>query len=196
MAKGKKTGLRATDERPSWDEYFSRIAREVSQRSTCLRRHVGAILVLDKRILATGYNGVPRGIVHCSERGCLREEHNVPSGERHELCRGLHAEMNVLIQAASHGIRVQDATLYCTTFPCSLCAKMLVNAGVRRIVVQSDYADALAKEILAEAGVCAEIFDFQRHRTRRFRLKRGSVSSAKKAKMGRKGPKQREKRRN
>ena len=120
------------EERPSWDEYFSRIAAEVSKRSTCLRRRVGSILVLDKRILATGYNGAPRGVRHCSEVGCLREKHRVPSGERHELCRGLHAEMNALIQAASHGIRVQDATLYSTTFPCSLCAKMLINGGVRR----------------------------------------------------------------
>ena len=157
-------------QRPSWDEYFSRIAEEVSKRSTCLRRHVGAILVLDKRILSTGYNGAPRGIRHCAETGCLREQHGVPSGERHELCRGLHAEMNVLIQAASHGIRVQDATLYSTTFPCSLCAKMLINGGIRRIIAQSDYADPLAKELLAEAGVSVEWFDFERHRALPVRL--------------------------
>lgn len=159
-----------SDERPSWDEYFSRIAQEVSTRSTCLRRQVGAILVLDKRILATGYNGVPRGIVHCSERGCLREEHNVPSGERHELCRGLHAEMNALIQAASHGIRVQDASLYATTFPCSLCAKMLINGGILRLVVQDDYADPLAKELLAEAGIVVELFDSRTQKTAPFPL--------------------------
>jgi dCMP deaminase len=153
------------DERPSWEEYFSRIALEVSKRSTCLRRHVGAILVLDKRILATGYNGAPRGVAHCLEVGCLRAARNVPSGERHELCRGLHAEMNVLIQAASHGIRVQDATLYATTFPCSLCAKMLINGGVRRIVAQSDYADPLAKDLLREAGLKVELWDFDQHRT-------------------------------
>ena len=159
-----------SEQRPSWDEYFSRITSEVSKRSTCLRRQVGAILVLEKRILATGYNGAPRGIVHCAERGCLREKYDVPSGERHELCRGLHAEMNALIQAANHGIRVQGATLYATTFPCSLCAKMLINGGIVRVVAQSDYADALAKELFAEAGVCVELFDFQRHRTTRFPL--------------------------
>jgi len=166
--RGKVTPAKRQDERPSWDEYFSRIALEVSKRSTCLRRHVGAILVLDKRILATGYNGAPRGVTHCLEAGCLRAAHNVPSGERHELCRGLHAEMNVLIQAASHGIRVQDATLYCTTFPCSLCAKMLINGGVKRIVAQSDYADALSKELLAETGVKVELFVGEKHKTTSF----------------------------
>jgi len=178
--------------RPSWDEYFSRIAREVSKRSTCLRRQVGAILVLDKRILATGYNGAPRGIAHCSERGCLREKHAVPSGTRHELCRGLHAEMNALIQAANHGIRVRDATLYSTTFPCSLCAKMLINGGIRRIVAQGDYADDLAKELLAEAGVRVELFDFQSHKTRPLRLARraasGLASGAEKSRKRPKGP--------
>lgn len=156
------------NERPSWDEYFSRIAAEVAQRSTCLRRRVGAILVREKRILATGYNGAPRGIRHCSETGCIRETHNVPSGERHELCRGLHAEMNALIQAATHGIRVRVATLYCTTFPCSLCAKMLINAGVMRIVAQSDYADKLSKEMLSEAGIEVEKFDPGTHKTTDF----------------------------
>jgi dCMP deaminase len=158
--------------RPSWDEYFSRIAGEVSTRSTCMRRHVGAILVLDKRILATGYNGAPRGLRHCLEAGCLREKHGVPSGQRHELCRGLHAEMNVLIQAASHGIRVEGATLYSTSFPCSLCAKMIINGGVRRVVAQSDYADPLAKELLAEAKVKTEIFDPDRRQTKRFPMPR------------------------
>jgi dCMP deaminase len=157
-------------ERPSWDEYFSRITREVSLRATCLRRRVGAILVLDKRILATGYNGAPRGVRHCGEIGCMREEQNIPSGTRHELCRGLHAEMNVLIQAANHGIRVQDATLYSTIFPCSLCAKMLINGGIRRIVAQGDYADPLAKELFAEAGIEVDLFDFERHETRSFPL--------------------------
>ena len=165
-------------QRPSWDEYFSRIAAEVATRSTCLRRHVGAILVLDKRILATGYNGAPRGLRHCLEVGCLREARGVPSGERHELCRGLHAEMNVLIQAASHGIRVEGATLYSTSFPCSLCAKMVINGGIRRIVAQSDYADPLAKELLAEAEVKTELFDAAHHRTRRFPLPHTSAPSA------------------
>jgi len=168
--------------RPSWDEYFSRIVVEVSKRSTCLRRQVGAILVRDKRILSTGYNGVPSGIVHCSERGCLREERRVPSGERHELCRGLHAEMNAIIQAATYGISIKGATLYSTTFPCSLCARMLINAGIVRIVAQSDYADALAKEMLSEAGVKVELYDNKKHKTKAFPL----ASSSKARRSGKK----------
>ncbi len=140
-------------ERPSWDEYFLRITKEVARRSTCLRRQVGAVLVLEKHILATGYNGAPSGLQHCLEIGCLREQLRVPPGERHELCRGLHAEMNALIQAARYGIKISGATLYSTTCPCSLCAKMLVNAGIKRIVAISDYPDALAKEILHMANV-------------------------------------------
>ena len=171
-----KAKVAADSERPSWDEYFSRIAVEVSKRSTCMRRHVGAILVLDKRILATGYNGAPRGLRHCLEVGCLRTKQGVPSGERHELCRGLHAEMNVLIQAASHGIRVEGATLYSTSFPCSLCGKMIINGGILRVVAQSDYADALAKELLAEAKVKTEIFDEKTRRTRPFPMRRRQTS--------------------
>jgi len=140
-------------ERPSWDEYFMRIALEVSRRSTCLRRHVGAILVLDKRILATGYNGAPSGLPHCSEVGCLREQRNVPSGERHELCRGLHGEQNAMLQAARYGIRIEGATLYTTHVPCSMCAKMAINCGVRRVVATSTYPDELARDLLAQAGV-------------------------------------------
>jgi len=142
--------------RPSWDEYFLRITREVSQRSTCLRRKVGAVLVRDRRILATGYNGAPSGLAHCGEVGCLRALHNVPSGERHELCRGLHAEMNALIQSALFGIPTSDSTIYTTAHPCSLCAKMLINAGVKRVVMLDDYPDELAKRLLAEAGVKME----------------------------------------
>ena len=168
----RKAKVAADSQRPSWDEYFSRIAVEVSKRATCLRRRVGAILVLDKRILATGYNGAPRGLRHCIEAGCLRAKHGVPSGERHELCRGLHAEMNVLIQAASHGIRVEGATLYSTSFPCSLCAKMIINGGIRRVVAQSDYADPLAKELLAEAKVKTEAFDPEHGKTRPFPMRR------------------------
>ncbi len=144
--------------RPSWDEYFMRIAREVAGRSTCLRRKVGAVMVRDKRILTTGYNGAPRGIVHCEERGCLRDELKVPSGERHELCRGLHAEMNALLQAAVHGVGVEGSTLYCTNRPCSLCAKMLINAGVKRIVIGEGYPDELGEELLKEAGIPVEKF--------------------------------------
>jgi len=145
------------DNRPSWDEYFLRIAAEVSGRSTCLRRQVGAILVLDKYILATGYNGSPSGIPHCADVGCLRDQMQVPSGERHELCRGLHAEQNAILQAAKHGTRIDGATLYATHHPCSLCAKMLINAGIRRIVIREDYPDQLGKDLLATAGIPIDV---------------------------------------
>jgi len=142
-----------TESRPGWDEYFLTIARQVATRSTCLRRRVGAVLVRDKRILATGYNGAPRGMRHCAETGCLRAELRVPSGERHEICRALHAEMNALLQAAAHGIRVEGSVLYCTTQPCVLCAKMLINVGVSRIFMAEGYPDGLALQMLEEAGV-------------------------------------------
>ena len=148
---------RIMSNRPSWDEYFLRITKEVAQRSTCLRRQVGALLVLDKHILTTGYNGAPSGLPHCLEIGCLREQLKVPPGERHELCRGLHAEMNALLQASQCGVKISGATLYTTTYPCSLCAKMLVNTGIKRIVTLTDYPDALAKEILSAANVKVEI---------------------------------------
>lgn len=139
--------------RPGWDAYFMKMARVIAERSTCLRRHVGAVAVLDRRILATGYNGAPTGIAHCEQVGCIREAQGVPSGERHELCRGLHAEQNVIIQAALHGVKLRGATLYCTHQPCVLCAKMAINAGIVRIVYQGDYPDALAMEMLDQAGV-------------------------------------------
>ncbi len=139
--------------RPSWDEYFMRLAVDVAQRSTCLRRKVGALLVKNKHILATGYNGAPTGLPHCEEVGCIREQKNVPSGQRHELCRGLHAEMNALLQAALHGVSTQGAVLYTTTYPCSLCAKMIINAGVERVVEGGDYPDELARQLLGEAGI-------------------------------------------
>jgi len=148
-----------SDRRPSWDEYFLSITREVARRSTCLRRQVGAVLVRGKRLLATGYNGAPTGIRHCREVGCLRQKAGVPSGQRHELCRGLHAEMNVIIQAAVYGIETAGSTLYVTAYPCSLCAKMMINAGVKRVVVTEDYPDELAKEMFAEAGITVEIID-------------------------------------
>jgi len=141
-----------TAERPDWDSYFMEIAAVVSKRSTCLRRKVGALLVLNKRILSTGYNGAPGGLSHCAEVGCIREQLKVPSGERHELCRGLHAEQNAIIQAAVHGVAIEGAVLYCTHYPCAVCAKMLVNAGIRSLVLASNYPDDLAKEIFAEAG--------------------------------------------
>ena len=129
------------------------IALLVARRSTCRRRRVGAITVRDKRILATGYNGAPTGLPHCLDIGCLREELEIPSGERHELCRGLHAEQNVIIQAAYHGVSVEGATLYCTNLPCSICSKMLINAGIRDIIYKEGYADSMTEEMLSAAGV-------------------------------------------
>ncbi len=141
-------------ERPSWDEYFMEVAELAARRSTCLRRNVGAVVVLDKRIIATGYNGAPRGIMHCEERGgCLREKMGIPSGERHELCMALHAEQNAIIQAASMRQSIEGATIYVTHQPCVSCAKMIINAGIRRIVVREGYPDQLSVDILAEAGI-------------------------------------------
>jgi len=140
-------------QRPSWRKYFMDITALVAERSTCTRRAVGAIIVLDKRILSTGYNGAPSGIRHCSEVGCLREQMGVPSGEKHELCRGIHAEQNAIIQAAQHGVSIKGGTLYCTNLPCSICAKMLINAGIKKIYYQSGYADAISKDMLKEAEI-------------------------------------------
>ena len=145
--------------RPSWDEYFMEITRVVASRSTCLRRMVGAVVVKDKRLLTSGYNGAPQGLTHCLELGCLRERMGVASGERHELCRGLHAEQNAIVQAALHGVSIAGATIYCTHQPCSACAKMIINAGIRRIVFEHPYPDELACDLLAEAGVECHCFD-------------------------------------
>lgn len=135
------------------DKYFMDIAFKVAERGTCLRRRVGAIAVKDKRILATGYNGAPSGLSHCAETGCVREKLAVPSGERHELCRAVHAEQNVIVQAARHGISLEGASLYCTTFPCSICTKMLINCGIREIFYVAGYRDALSEQLLQEAGI-------------------------------------------
>ena len=129
------------------------IALLVARRSTCLRRMVGAVIVKDKRILSTGYNGAPSGVRHCIETGCLREQLKVPSGQRHELCRGIHAEQNAIIQAAYHGVSIKGATLYCTNLPCSICSKMIINAGIRHILYQDGYADDMSREMFGEAGV-------------------------------------------
>jgi dCMP deaminase len=145
--------------RPAWDEYFMEITRLVARRSTCLRRSVGAVLVKDKNILATGYNGAPSGVAHCLDVGCLRERMAVLPGERHELCRGLHAEQNAIIQAAKHGTNINGATLYCTTMPCIICSKMLINAGILRIVYAQGYPDQLAEEMIEEAGIETKRFD-------------------------------------
>ena len=140
-------------ERPSWHDYFMGIAQLVAQRSTCMRRQVGAIAVLDKQILATGYNGAPRGVAHCAETGCLRQQMNVPSGERHEICRGIHAEQNVIVQAATHGVSMEGADLYCTHHPCSLCTRMLLNCGIKNIFYLDSYPDELSRAMLEEAGI-------------------------------------------
>lgn len=150
---------RPRSKRPSWDAYFMHIATVVSHRSTCLRRQVGAVLVLDKRILATGYNGAPSGLRHCAEVGCLREANDVPSGERHELCRGLHAEENAVLQAARYGIQIEGATVYSTHVPCVMCTKMLINCGIERVVAREPYPDNLASDLLSEADITLEIID-------------------------------------
>lgn len=139
--------------RPSWDEYFMEIARQVATRSTCLRRSVGAVIVRDKRILSTGYNGAPRGLEHCDVVGCLREKLGIPSGQRQEICRGLHAEQNAIIQAALHGVSIEGGTIYVTHQPCITCAKMIINAGIVRVVCANAYPDELGRQMLDEAGV-------------------------------------------
>ncbi|MCX5714540.1 MAG: cytidine/deoxycytidylate deaminase family protein [Candidatus Omnitrophica bacterium] len=139
--------------RPSWDEYFLEVAVLVSKRATCIRRRVGAVLVRDKKILATGYNGAPSGLEHCSSDFCIREKLHIPSGQRHELCRGLHAEQNVILQAALHGVSTKDSVLYITNQPCSICAKMVINAGIKEIVVGDGYPDEMAVDFLREAKV-------------------------------------------
>ncbi len=145
--------------RPSWDQYFMEIARQVATRSTCLRRHVGAVIVRDKRMLCTGYNGAPRGMEHCDAVGCLREEMHIPSGQRQEICRGLHAEQNAIIQAALHGVSTEGATIYVTHQPCMTCAKMSINAGIVRVVCASSYPDELSRGMLSEAGVLLEVWE-------------------------------------
>jgi dCMP deaminase len=139
--------------RPGWDSYFMNIAQLVATRSTCLRRQVGCVIVLDRRILATGYNGAPSGVAHCGEIGCLRQVQGIPSGERHEMCRGVHAEQNAIIQGARHGVSLLGATAYCTDEPCSICTKMLINAGIQEIIYAGDYPDKLSRQLLKEAGV-------------------------------------------
>ena len=139
--------------RPSWDDYFMEMTKLTATRSSCLRRHVGAVLVKDTRVIATGYNGAPAGVTHCEVTGCLRQKLNVPSGERHELCRGLHAEQNAIIQAALYGVSTEGATLYCTTKPCSICTKMIINAKITKIVYEEYYEDSLADELLNDTDI-------------------------------------------
>lgn len=145
--------------RPSWDEYFMQMAELTAQRSTCLRRHVGAVIVQDKHVVATGYNGAPKGVAHCEELGgCLREKMGIPSGERHELCRALHAEQNAIIQAATLAQSIEGASIYITHQPCIICAKMIINAGIKRIVVKEGYPDEMSVKMLDEAGLKIVMF--------------------------------------
>ena len=139
--------------RPTWDEYFMKITILVAERSTCIRRKVGATIVKDKKIVSTGYNGAPKGLKHCLEIGCLREELGIPSGERHELCRGAHAEQNAIIQAAGSGTNMDGATMYCTDSPCSTCTKMIINSGIRRLVLGKRYPDELGEKLIRESGI-------------------------------------------
>ncbi len=147
------------EERPSWDDYFMQITEIVAKRSTCLRRKVGAIIVKDKHILATGYNGAPRGLKNCLETGhCLRQEMKIPQGENHEICRGSHAEQNAIAQAAYHGTPIHGATMYCSYMPCVICTKMIINAGIKKIVFKGFYPDDLAVQLLNESGIELVLF--------------------------------------
>lgn len=139
--------------RPSWDEYFLELAELIARRSTCLRRNVGAVLVKEDRIIATGYNGAPRGLHHCLDLGCLRQEQGIPSGQRYELCRGVHAEQNAIINAAFYGVSTRDTVLYCTNQPCIICARMIINAGIIKVVHQGDFNDILSLQFMQEAGI-------------------------------------------
>ncbi|MCS7364207.1 MAG: cytidine/deoxycytidylate deaminase family protein [archaeon GB-1867-035] len=145
--------MNTENSRPSWDEYFMRIAHLVKKRSTCLRRQVGAVLVKNRHILSTGYNGAPKGLPHCAEVGCLRQQLNIPSGQRHEICRGVHAEQNAIIQAAVFGVSTRGASLYVTDFPCSICAKMIINAEIKEVIYDAEYEDPISRELLEQAGV-------------------------------------------
>ncbi len=137
--------------RPDNDTYFMEMAELVAKRSTCLRRNVGAVVVKEKRVLTTGYNGTPRGLRHCAEVGCVRQENHIESGTRHELCRGVHAEQNAVIQAAYFGVSIKDSIIYTTNYPCVMCAKILVNAGICEIVYKDEYIDELSKKVLEES---------------------------------------------
>ena len=145
--------------RISADEYFLKIASVVAERSTCLRHHMGAVAVKDKHIITNGYNGAPAGVKDCLELGCLRDAQNIPSGTRTEICRAIHAEQNVIIQAALHGISLEGCTIYCTHTPCVLCAKMMINARVKRVVIFTKYADDSFKELFREAGIQVDVLD-------------------------------------
>jgi len=152
--------------RPSWDAYFMEITRLVATRSTCLRRQVGAIIVKDKRILATGYNGAPKQLPHCLDMGCLRDQKSVPSGQRHELCRGIHAEQNAIIQAATSGTNIENSVLYSTHFPCSLCMKMILNSSIQKVYYLEGYPDELASALAQESQLEMIKLDYRNDKSR------------------------------
>ncbi len=152
----RKSSKKKRDLRPSWDEYFMKIAELVATRSTCLRHNIGAVLVRDKRILATGYNGAPPGMTHCLEIGCLRDKLKIPSGTKAEICRGVHAEQNVIVQCAVYGLSSKESTLYTTHQPCTVCTKILIASGIKRIVYREPYPDKFAQSLLKETGIKVE----------------------------------------
>jgi len=149
--------------RPSWDLYFLKMAYLVAERSTCLRHHVGAIIVKDRHVLTTGYNGAAKNLDDCLMLGCLRDQLNIQSGQRHEICRAIHAEQNAIIQAGLHGISIKDGILYCTHSPCIICAKMIVNAGIKRVVIGGEYPDEynLVIDLFKQAGIHIDNISFQ-----------------------------------
>jgi dCMP deaminase len=155
------------EDRPSWQQYFIQMAILASKRSTCMRRQVGAVLVKDNQILSTGYNGSPKGIAHCSETGCLRESRAIPSGTMHELCRGVHAEQNAIIQAGLNGSSTRGAVIYCTHQPCSICARLIINAEIKTVYIADKYPDELAEQLFREAGVELIHFDMQTAKIKR-----------------------------
>ncbi len=147
-------------DRISWDEYFMSMAELASKRSTCLRRQVGAVIVKDNQLLATGYNGAPKGLDNCCDLNeCLRQKLGIPSGERHELCRAVHAENNAIIQCAVNGVSCKGGTLYVTASPCTMCTKQIINAGISRVVAKEYYPDEMGKQMMLESGIQFEIFD-------------------------------------
>lgn len=152
--------------RPSWDQYFMRMAFLAASRTNCTRRKVGAVIVKDKNVLATGYNGPPSNSAHCDSAGCLRNIMDVPSGERHELCRGLHAEQNAIIQAAVHGVSIKDSVIYVTTHPCVVCAKMLINAHINEVIYADGYPDELSKLMLLDSDLNLRRFELPEEEVR------------------------------
>jgi len=155
------------NKRPSWQQYFMQMALLAATRSTCLRRQVGAVLVKDNQILSTGYNGSPKGIAHCAEVGCLRQTNSVPSGQMHEICRGVHAEQNAIIQAGLNGSSTRGATIYCTHQPCSICARLIINAEIRTVYIAEKYPDQLAEQLFSEAGVELLLYDMNNARIKK-----------------------------